>query len=146
MAKKYNAPNFSAHITLFSGIGEYNNAKNAINECRFLKKIHVNVMGIGDSNYLWKTVFLNIKNDSALNRLNELLTKALPKTKYQFNPHISLIYKKMRKPTRTTLKRDLKIRKKFTFDKITIIRSSKNVSAWKKIKSIKLGNKLTTYL
>ena len=136
LAKTHAAPRFSAHMTLYSGISSLIMAKHAVNQCPKLR-LDVRASGISQSDYLWKTVFVNVKKDKNLRHLNSTLQKNL-KTKYEFKPHISLIYKRLDRTTKRKIIRDLRIKKSFTFDKITIIKSSKNVDNWKKLYTVRL--------
>ena len=60
LAKKHGAPKFSAHITVYSGITSLRKAKAAVQSLDSCK-IRVYKTGIGQSNYLWKTIFVKIK-------------------------------------------------------------------------------------
>jgi len=136
LAKTHAAPKFSAHMTLYSGISSLSAAKNAVNQCpKFRLKIRTN--NISQSDYLWKTVFVNVKKDKNLKNLNSTLQKNL-KAKYEFKPHISLIYKRLDPTTKRKIIRELRVKKSFLFDKITIIKSSKNVDRWKKLYTVRL--------
>ncbi|AJZ75413.1 hypothetical protein [Candidatus Nitrosotenuis cloacae] len=138
LATQYGAPKFDAHITLYSKVRSLSQAKQVLNENKF-DVMRTKSIGIGKSDYLWKTVFLKIKKDKSLSYTNQILAKNL-KTKYSFEPHISLIYKKMKPQTKTNLIKNLKMKKSYTFDRIIIIRSSKNVKQWKKLYSIRLNS------
>jgi len=137
LAKKHDAPKFSSHITVYSGITSLKKAKEAvqrINSC----KVRVYKTGIGQSEYLWKTLFVKIKKGKNLSKIHNTLYEALG-TKYDFEPHISLIYKKLDSTTKLNIKNSLKIKKSFSFDGIVIIKSSKNVKAWKTLYKARLG-------
>lgn len=136
LAKKYGAPRFSAHITVYSGMSCLNQAKVAVNSCR-PSKFRVKTSTIRHSDYLWKTIFVNIKKDTNLRAVNSILQKNL-KLDYEFKPHISLIYKTLDTATKRKIIKSLKIKKSLTFEKITIIRSSKNVHTWKKLYTVRL--------
>lgn len=136
LAKTLAAPKFSAHITLYGGISSLSTAKNAINECA-KSKLEARTSNVSHSDYLWKTVFVNVKKDKNLKNLNLTLQKNL-KAKYEFKPHISLIYKRLDYTTKRKIIDNLRIKKSFTFDKITIIKSSKNVDTWKKLYTVRL--------
>lgn len=137
LAAQYDAPKFDAHITLYSKIRSLSKAKQVLNDHIFCF-IRTKSIGIGKSDYLWKTVFLKIKKDKPLSHINQVLAKNL-KTKYAFEPHISLIYKNLNRQTKTKLIKTLKMKKSYTFDRIVIVRSSKDVKQWKKLYSIRLN-------
>lgn len=136
LAKKYNSPAFSSHITIYSGVTNLTAAKYAL--CQSMPaKLRIRTTSIGKSDYLWKTVYINAKNDKNLKRFNSNLKKNL-KTKYDFKPHISLIYKKLDPATKKKLIAGLRIKKSYIFDRATIIRSSKNIHKWKKLYTVRL--------
>jgi 2'-5' RNA ligase len=93
-------------------------------------RIHARKLGIGKSDYLWKTLYIRIKKDQKLGAIHKTLAKNLD-TKYVFLPHISLIYKKLDDSTKRKIIKGLKAKKSYTFDGLVIIRSSKNVKKWK---------------
>lgn len=139
LGKKYNAPIFAPHITVYSNIAKYTQASSAVGACVGLSKIRVTCTKIKYADYLWKTLYLEIKKDKRLQLINNTLGSKLV-NRYKFAPHISLIYKKLDINTKKRIIKDLKLKHTFSFDKITIIRSSKNVSKWKKMKTIRLKN------
>lgn len=138
LSKQYDAPKFGAHITLYSKVNSLTKAKQVLVENKF-GTIRTKSTGIGQSDYLWKTIFIKVKKDKSLRSINQILAKNL-KTKYFFEPHISLIYKKLDHQTKTKLIKNLKIKKSYTFDRIVIVRSSKDVKQWKKLYSIRLDS------
>jgi 2'-5' RNA ligase len=137
LAKKHGAPKFSAHITVYSGITSLRKAKAAVQSLDSCK-IRVYKTGIGQSDYLWKTIFVKIKNDKNLGKIHKTLHAKLG-TKYDFAPHISLIYKKMDHSIKRKTRNSLKIKKSFSFGGIAIVRSSKRVKDWKVIYKASLG-------
>lgn len=139
LGRKYDAPLFAPHITVYSNITRYTQASRAVNACTDFSKIRVTCTKIRYSNYLWKTLYLEIKKDKKLQLINNTLGMNLA-VRYKFAPHISLIYKKLNVNTKKRIIGRLKLKRTYLFDKITIIRSSKNVSKWKKMKTIRLKN------
>ncbi|HXG73250.1 MAG TPA: hypothetical protein VNK44_00330 [Candidatus Nitrosotenuis sp.] len=139
LGKKYDAPLFAPHITVHGNIRKYSLALKAANACADLSKIRVSCVKIRHTTYLWKTLYVEIKNNKRLQLINRTLGSTLA-NRYKFAPHISLIYKKLDTKTKKQIIEDLKIKRTFLFDRITIVRSSKNVSKWKKMKTIRLKN------
>jgi 2'-5' RNA ligase len=137
LAKKYAAPKFSAHITVFSGVSSLHKAKTAVQLVR-CDPIKTRKISIGQSDYLWKTLFIRIKKEKQLENLYCTLQNRFDKN-YAFMPHISLIYKKLDSTTKKTIKADLKIKNTFSFDTITIIKSSKNTQKWNKCYTFRLS-------
>lgn len=137
LGKKYNSPAFNPHITLYGGVQSVSDAKSAISNFAGAKKFTASATDLGSSDDLWKTVFINVEKSQKLKQVYGAIRKAVPQSpKYEFDPHISLIYKKMDNSERQAIIDGLKIKKKFTFDKITVIVSSKNVEKWKVIDRI----------
>lgn len=137
LAKKYGAPKFSAHITVYSGITSLDDAKSAT-QLLNSPKVRVRKLGIGQSEYLWKTLYIRIKKDKKMNAIHKTLAYKL-RTKYVFLPHISLIYKKMDNTTKRKITNTIKIKNSFVFDGVAIIKSSKNVHKWKVLHRTGLG-------
>ncbi|MEW6043753.1 MAG: hypothetical protein AB1608_05775 [Thermoproteota archaeon] len=137
LSRKYDAPIFSPHITLYSGIRRYAQARAAVNACADFQKMRIVVRRMRHSDYLWKTLYLETKKDKDLQRINHMLKKNLT-NKYKFEPHISLIYKALDTKTKRQIAKDLNLKRSYKFDKITIIRSPTRISNWKKLKTIRL--------
>lgn len=137
LAKQYTAPEFSAHITVYSGVHSIQKAKAAVDMVKS-RPIVVAKSGIGYSDYIWKTLFVKIRKNKNLKNIHATLQKNLD-TRYDFSPHISLIYKKIDPSTKGKIKSKLKIKNRFVFDRIVIIRSAKNVHNWKTLYSSSLN-------
>ncbi|NDB32076.1 MAG: hypothetical protein EB150_01815 [Nitrososphaeria archaeon] len=136
LARQYAAPGFSAHITLFSGIKNLNEAKSAVRlVCS--RPIKAKVVGIGTSGNIWKTLFFQIKKDSTIAKIYKTLDDSLS-NRYSFCPHVSLVYKNLDKDEKAKIKSGIKAKPFYTFDRLVIIRSSKNVKKWQKLYSLRL--------
>lgn len=137
LAKKYDSPTFNPHITVYSGVQNVSTAKSAVRNCVNMKKFTVEATDLEFSDNLWKTVFINVKENQELKQIHNTIKKDIPlNPKYEFNPHISLIYKKLDDSQKQGIIDDLKIKSKLTFDKITVVISSKNVEKWEVIDKI----------
>ncbi len=136
LAKKYTAPKFAAHLTIYSKISSISEAKKAVSAIKS-KKIRVKTLGIGESDYLWKTLFVKIKKDRQLVKIHQSLHDYL-KNDYEFAPHLSLIYKKINAQTKREIRSGLKIKKSILFDSVVIIRSSRTVKNWRVVYRKKL--------
>ena len=55
LSQKYDAPKFEAHMTVLSGIRSLSKAKHIIDTNQFYM-ITAKKLGIGHSDYIWKTV------------------------------------------------------------------------------------------
>jgi 2'-5' RNA ligase len=132
LGKKYDSPTFCPHITLYGKIRNESVAKSAIDICRMMKKFAVKTTDLAFSDYLWKTVFINAEKSQKILYVHDAIRKAVPQhPKYEFNPHISLIYKKLDDCEKQAIIDSLKVKQRFTFDKITVIASSNDVKKWK---------------
>ena len=137
LSKKYLAPPFMPHCTIFSPIIDINKAQDTIEQFD-QKKFQINVESICESDDIWKTVFLKLVNDSTLKKINSLFDKAFPH-RYHFDPHISLIYKKLDFKKRKSIINKLDMEKSFVIDKISIVCTSDIVEDWETVYSKKLN-------
>ena len=139
LAKNHGSDVFDPHITLFSGIKRSNLAISAIKRCDSHHGVRTRVIGIKSSEIIWKTVFANVQNNPSLLQLNHTIKKiAGINITYRFQPHISLIYKILDSKTKQEIIKKLKIKSTFSFDKISAIKSSQDVSEWRKLETIHL--------
>lgn len=139
LGKKYNAPKFCPHITVYSKIRSSSAAMSAIRNCKNMKKFAVRAADLQFSDDLWKTVFINAENNQKMRQIHGTIKKAVPSNpKYEFHPHISLIYKKLDASEKQVIVDSLKIKQKFVFDKITVIQSSNDVEKWKALDRVVL--------
>lgn len=139
LGKKYDSPIFCPHITLYGKIRDKSVAKFSINNCRMIKKFAVKTTSLAFSDDLWKTVFVNTEKSQNLLRVHDAIKKTVPPhPKYEFNPHISLIYKKLEIHEKQAIVDSLKVKQRLTFDKITVIASSNDVKKWKVIDRVVL--------
>ena len=133
LSKKYLAPIFKPHCTIFSPITDLNKAKIIINQLD-QKIFQVDIEEIGESDDIWKTVFLKLVNNSTFKKINALFNQAFPQI-YQFDPHISLIYKKLDAKKRKSIISKLDMKKTFAIDKISIVCTSGSVENWETVYS-----------
>jgi len=134
LSEKYDAPIFKPHLTVYGKVDvNIQFLKNVVNEIIFgIKPFFVKCSSVQHSNYLWKTVFLDFEENLSLKLINTRLKKNLNKFgKYKFNPHISLIYKKMNNAEKKNLVSKLYIKKKFLINRIVIVKFSQNIDEWK---------------
>jgi len=131
LSKKYLAPIFKPHCTIISPITNLNKAQIIIDQLD-QKEFQVNVKKIDESDDIWKTVFLKLVNNSTLKKINGLFNQAFPRL-YQFDPHISLIYKKLDAKKRKSILTKLDMKKAFIIDKISIVRTSGSVESWETV-------------
>ena len=132
LGKKYRSPTFCPHITVYSKIRGSSAARLAIHRCEDVKKFTVKTTDMAFSDDLWKTVFVNAEKNQSLRKIHRTIQRTVPpSTKYEFRPHISLMYKKMADSEKQAVMDSLVIKRKLIFDKITVITSSNDVAKWK---------------
>lgn len=143
ISEKYHAPKFEPHITVYGLIDTEINeidkiAKEIIlNQNSFLVK----KSEILQSEELWKTVFIELK----LNEQMELIHKNFKKhfdrvSRYQFKPHISLIYKILPIKEKMKIINNLDIKNEFQVSKLAIQKFSPDIKKWKIVKEYNLKN------
>ncbi len=138
LSQRYDAPEFLPHITVY---GLVDPSLEVLEECvrnsiSDSKPFIVKKAGIDYSDDIWKTIFVNIEPNSNLNTINEELASKLGQyTKYEFVPHISLIYKKIEDVEKKEIIDSLKIKNEFIIDGIAIQKFSENVYEWKIIRT-----------
>lgn len=141
LAKKCDSPIFEPHVTIDSEIKKLPPSRNLIESLQNISKVKINSLELKHSNYIWKTLFIQLENNFKLDQIRKNLRNQLCfKSKYNFDPHISLIYKKMDKSKKEEIISKLNIKSEFIFDKISIINSSDEVKNWSKIFTYKLKN------
>lgn len=134
LSRQYKSTVFLPHITAY-GLAEipldaiYKVVFKSIEDVKpfFVEKIRINY-----SDDLWKTLFIEIKQNEYLNKINKKLTNELSKfSKFEFLPHVSLIYKKMNEKEKEHLANNLDIKDSFLISKIGILDFSENITDWK---------------
>lgn len=127
LALDYSAPSFIPHLTLFT---EKNPSKNISLEklqqiinavFKHQQPFEITKTGIGQSDYFWKTVFLEFELNETLRRLFESISEKTDKRDISlFKPHISLIYKTLTKEERIKIAESVQSKNKFILDKVFV--------------------------
>ena len=106
---------------------------------KHVKKIPIKIKSLQYSSLLWKTLFLQIKQTRELNRVNDEIEKIFHSdTKYNFNPHISLIYKIMGTDDKQKLINQLTLKTNYMLGGLQIVKTGKDVESWSLIYGKKL--------
>jgi 2'-5' RNA ligase len=141
IAKRYQAPKFEPHVTVYglvnSKISQINSIAREVslncNSCVVKKS------KILQSDELWKTVYIELETDKQLKIIHENLKKYFEKiVKYEFKPHISLIYKILPLEEKIKIINELDIKNEFTINKLVIQKFFPDVEKWKIIKKYDL--------
>jgi len=146
ISEKYQAPKFEPHITIYGLIDseisliETIAKEITLNQNSFLVK----KSEILQSDELWKTVFIELKTSQQLESIHKEFKKYFEKiSKYEFNPHISLIYKILPTEERIKIINELNIRKEFAVSKLAIQKFFPDVEKWKIVKEYDFENHQT---
>ena len=141
LSEKYQAPKFEPHITVYGLVDSEMSliesiAKEATLNCNsFLVK----KSEILQSEELWKTVYVELKMNNQLELIHKNLKKHFEKvSKYEFNPHISLIYKILSIEEKIRIINKLNIKNEFMIDKLVVQKFFPEVEKWKIVKEYNL--------
>lgn len=141
IAEKYHAPKFEPHVTVY---GLINSKIDHID--RVIKEISWNCRSclvkkskILQSEELWKTVYIELELNKQLKTIHDNLKKHFENiAKYEFKPHISLIYKILSSEEKTKIINELELKNEFTINKLAIQKFSPDIEKWQIIKKYDL--------
>ena len=128
LSEAYDAPPFEPHCTIYSSADDLETAKTIIDQLNF-KPFEAKVNGLSQWDYIWKTIIFELETNPNLLLFHYLFDQAMLDP-YTFEPHISLIYKKMGEGERERIIQSLSIMSKINFDRIAIVNTSEPVSEW----------------
>ncbi|MBI4009267.1 2'-5' RNA ligase family protein [Candidatus Roizmanbacteria bacterium] len=137
LSKKYKAPSFIPHLTIYGGglTLDLDKAKKIISESiKDMQPFQVEVDKLNYSDNFWKTIFTEIKMNSQLQKIYINLRKELLNYHdYILKPHMSLIYKKLSNRQKEEIVNNIIIKNQFTLDKIAIcsFEDHDKVDRWK---------------
>lgn len=140
LAESFDCPIFIPHITIH---GLVNHDITKLEKIIFenideLSPFFVQKNGINYSKNIWKTLFIDIKLNSSLEILNSNLNKKLLNSNLDFQPHVSLMYKKIPDFKKIEIIKKLNIKNSFLITEIGILKYSDNINEWKIIKKFSL--------
>jgi 2'-5' RNA ligase len=97
LAARFDAPIFEPHMTVYAAtMASENEAASLARVVADSPTYSLRIGGVAHSDEFTKTVFVQFHPSEALSRLSANFREASSiKDEYQFNPHLSLIYKKM---------------------------------------------------
>ncbi len=141
IAEKYHAPKFEPHVTVYGLINskiEY--VDRVVKEISWnCRSFIVKKSEILQSEELWKTVYIELGMNKQFKTIHENLKEHFKNiSKYEFKPHISLIYKILSPEEKTKIINELKIKNEFTINKLGIQRFSPDIEKWQIIKKYDL--------
>jgi len=142
ISKKYNAPKFEPHITVYGLIdSKISHIEKIIKEIsNNYNSFVVKKSEILQSENLWKTVYIELKTNNELDLIHKNLKNHFENiSKYEFNPHISLIYKILSIKEKTKIVDKLNIKNEFTVDKLCIQKFFRDIEKWKIVREYNLN-------
>jgi len=143
LSQQYNSPKFIPHITVY-GLVKINLEiiQNAIfKSIKEISPFTVKTDGLGCSDSIWKSLYINLRKNSNLTLINSKLSYSLSQfSDFSFDPHISLIYKKFPVAEKQKLINSIKIKNEIKIYSIGILKFYKNVNSWEIIKSFIFNN------
>ena len=139
LARRYDAPAFEPHVTIYAGADRVDAAKNALaHAARKCKLIGLTPLGADESDEFIKTLFVQFAMNAELQRTNDIIRAAANDSPpYELNPHLSLLYNNVTEVVRRELAASISIPlSEVTFDAIKAVRcisptrSRADVEAW----------------
>ncbi len=137
LSQQHSGPKFLPHITLYGSLEIEIKRLAVITDRCFSKtnKFTLQTAGIGQTDNIWKTIFIKITPDSQLMVLFEILTTELKQFRsYDFNPHISLIYRKMPVEKRILIAQNINFAPHYEITGTALVETSGDVNNWRIIK------------
>lgn len=128
LSEAYDAPPFEPHCTIYSSVDDLESAKTIIDQLNF-KPFEAKVNGLSQSDYIWKTIIFELETNPHLLLLHYLFNQAMLDP-YTFEPHVSLIYKKLKTEARKEIIRNLPNIESFSFGSISIVKTTGDVNNW----------------
>ena len=142
LAEKFKAPIFEPHLTLYSTKVLAKNLtivkENLKTRVKDFAGLTLIVLGVGQNQALFKTLFLQLQNSKQLNGLYGVVKTILGKYgNYEIDPHLSLLYKEgLNEDQKSSSVKDIKFPEEIKFDKVAIKVSGhndnfgKDISKW----------------
>ena len=131
LGRKYDAPTFEPHCTLFSPISDLKTSIKVIDTFGS-QPFQVKSVCLNHSDVIWKTVFIELEMNDELEWLNQKFSDIFV-IDYEFKPHISLIYQSIPSKKRNAINGTLDLKKYYKMHGIAIMDTSQSVEGWKKV-------------
>ena len=125
LARRYDAPVFEPHVTIYVGADRADAAEEALgNAARLFKRMGLTPIGIDQSNEFIKTLFVQFAMSAELRRINDFIRDAVnDSSPYKLKPHLSLLYKKLAAASRRQLAASISVPlSEVAFDTIKAVR------------------------
>jgi Cyclic phosphodiesterase-like protein len=140
LARRYDAPVFEPHVTVYVGADCVDSAQQALAEsARQSTPINIAPLGVQQSDKFIKTLFVQFALSAELRRASQIICDAAQdSSEYELKPHLSLLYKKMEAAARRNLAASIVVPfSEIAFDRIKAVRcvsptqSRADVEAWR---------------
>jgi 2'-5' RNA ligase len=147
LARRFDAPLFDPHVTVYVGANQFDMAENALSKAaRECQSIKLKTLEIDHSGEFIKTLFVQFAMNPELRQLNEIIRDAAHDSSYyELKPHLSLLYKKMAAARRRELTDWIKVPfSEVAFDSLKAVRcisptrSRRDVEVWRMVTTKKL--------
>jgi 2'-5' RNA ligase len=141
ISEKYNSPKFEPHITVYGLVNsEIKLIDKIVKEATLnCNSVVVRKLDILQSEELWKTIYIELKMNDMLELIHKNLKKYFEKiSKYEFKPHISLIYKILPIEEKIKIINELDIKEEFIVDKLVVQKFSPSIEKWRIVKEYSL--------
>lgn|GEM_PF-1468316 len=143
LSTKYDAQPFKPHITAYGLVDIDLDELDKIvsNSVQGEKQFIIEKSNVSYSDVFWKTLFVEFHSSKQLEIINKKLTEFLESfSKYEFIPHVSLIYKKMNESEQKKLADTIKIKEKFTVTAMWIQQFHEDIDKWKIVRKYNLDS------
>ncbi len=133
LSKKYGSHPFKPHISVYglTNIELDKISKICQNIAIKFQPFNVQFSNISYSDDFWKTLFVNIIPNAVMSEIYDNFTEKIKKIEnYVFEPHISLIYKKMSIEQKKEISKTIELKKQFKINSISILHYSDNLENW----------------
>jgi len=142
LSRLYESPIFIPHITAYGLVDTSLETidKIVLDSIKGVLPFNIEKNVINFSDNFWKTLFIEIKPNDYLENINKKLTERLSQfSKYEFLPHVSLIYKEMSQDNKQKLANELDIKNNFRISRMGILQFSEKIENWKIVREYQFG-------
>jgi hypothetical protein len=139
LAREYNAPVFTPHLTIYSGecTPEESPAELIEQATLGVQCFSLNVKQLLYTDEFTKTLFVQFYPNSILSQISETLRRCSKKpSEYELNPHLSLIYQYLSEEIKKELITKLSLPKsKVFFNEVRAVSTRNQVKGWEDVES-----------
>ncbi len=140
-ARRFDSPVFEPHLTLVGGIANHDRTLQAFRKRSVNARCELEIEGVHFSERYTKTLFVCFHLSDELRELRNAITQALDlESEDDFDPHLSLLYKKMPPAEQEELARSIKLPfQRASFEGLKLIAypptmtTRADVEAWREI-------------